>query len=267
MRHRQQPGFSYANVKQTIKRDFENVKVDVVVLTKNSERLLRECLFSVYENVPVNRLIAVDGYSTDSTLEIVKDFQEKYGNVLLILDNGTRATARQKAIDTVATDWFMFVDSDVVLCKDWFVKASKLVEDDVGAVWGVEIWSVLKNSRVLGLFEKVTVKIFEKRGGTHDLLVRHKAVLGIRIPSYLHTYEDSYIKSWISKNGYKVVPAYEPYCIHYRPENIWTIKQSINLIASDLKYAVRHPQLILAYIFYTAIVLQQNFLRNFKTKQ
>jgi hypothetical protein len=161
----------------------------------------------------------------------------------------------------------MFVDSDVILCDRWFAKAEELMKDDVGAVWGVEIWSVLKSMKTRGLFERVTLKIFERRGGTHDLLVRRKAVEGIRIPFYLHTYEDSYIKSWICKKGYKVIPVYEPYCIHYRPEDVWTVKQSVGLIAGDLKYAVRHPQLVFSYIFYAAIVLHQNFLRNFGAKR
>jgi glycosyltransferase involved in cell wall biosynthesis len=245
----------------------QSSKVDVIMLTKNSERLLRECLASVYQNLPVNNLIIVDGYSTDATLSIIKDFQKKYGNVKIIQDRGTRGFARQKALDYVETDWFVFVDSDVVLCNDWFAKAKKLVKDDVGAIWGMEIWSVLTNSKVLGLFERVTMKIFEKRGGTHDLLVRRKAVEGICIPYHLHTYEDSYIKSWVHKKGYKVIPVYEPYCIHYRPEKVWTIEQSIEFIASDLKFAIRHPQLILSYIFYTALVIQQNFMRNFQANR
>ena len=51
--------------------------VDVVVLTKNSERVLRECLASVYENVPVKRLIVVDGFSTDNTLKIVNESNKR----------------------------------------------------------------------------------------------------------------------------------------------------------------------------------------------
>lgn len=238
-----------------------DMQIDVVVITRNSERLLRECLSSVYENVPVNNLIIVDGCSTDATLEIVKEFQEKYSNVVLVQEKGTRGSARQKAMSRVKTDWFMFVDSDVILCDNWFTKAKKQMKDNVGAIWGMEIWSILKDTRILGLFERVTMKIFEKRGGTHDLLVRRKAVEGIRIPFHLHTYEDSYIKSWIRKNGYKVIPVYDPYCIHYRPENVWTIKQSVGLVASDLKFAIRHPQLFLSYVFYAAIVLYQNFSR------
>ncbi|MEJ5327575.1 MAG: glycosyltransferase family A protein, partial [Candidatus Bathyarchaeia archaeon] len=97
--------------------------IDVIVITKNSERMLRECLCSVYSNVPVNRLIIVDGYSTDKTLNIVEEFQRKHGNVLLLQDKGNRATARQKGISHVETEWFMFVDSDVVLSRGWFRKA------------------------------------------------------------------------------------------------------------------------------------------------
>jgi hypothetical protein len=95
----------------------------------------------------------------------------------------------------------MYVDSDVVLSDRWFEKAWALVDDKVGAVWGIEIWSVLRNSPVLPIFERVTLQIFEERGGTHDLLVRTKAVAGIHIPFELHTYEDGYIKRWIEKNG------------------------------------------------------------------
>ncbi len=240
------------------------MKVDVIVLTKNSEETLAKCFASIYRNVPVNRLIVVDGYSEDRTIEIVGKFDKKYHNIVLLSEKGTRGKARQKAIDAVTTEWFMFVDSDVTLCNDWFEKARRLIKPSIGAIWGIEVWSVLRNIAILNLFERITLKIFGKRGGTHDLLVRHQAVKGIRIPSNLHVYEDAYIKSWICKSGYKVVSAYEPYCIHHRPPIVWTIKKSIVLIANDLKYAVRYPQLLLSYAFYAAIVLYQNLLRNIK---
>src|SRR4030043_688443 len=146
--------------------------VDVVLLTKNSEKRLRECLKSIYKNVPVNHLIVVDGYSTDKTLEIVREFQRKHGNILVIQDKGNRATARQKGIAQVKTEWFMFVDSDAVLCKDWFKKAEKHLGQDVGAVWGIEVWSTIQNPVILKTFLWITRKIFDLRGGTHDTLVR-----------------------------------------------------------------------------------------------
>jgi glycosyltransferase involved in cell wall biosynthesis len=226
--------------------------LDVVILTKNSERLLRRCMESVYNNVPVYRLIIVDGYSTDSTLQIIDQFQSKYKNIVLIQDDGTRGRARQIGIENVKSDWFIFVDSDAVLSRNWFAKAEGLMQNDVGATWGIEVWSVLTKSKILKLFERATVKIFEKRGGLHDFLVRRKAVDGINIPSQLHTYEDTYIKSWISKKGFRVIWTYEPYCIHFRSDSVWTMKH-FSLMGEDLKFAACHPSIFLPYVFHTFI--------------
>jgi len=238
--------------------------VDVAILTMNSARMLRDCLNSVYKNIPVNNLIVVDGFSTDNTAEIIKEYQKKYGNVIFVQEKGTRGTARQLAIQLIKTEWFVFVDSDVLLSNNWFAQAEKLVKEDVGAVWGIEIWSVLKDSKVLKLFERVTLKIFEKRGGTHDLLVRRKTVEDIKIPYQLHTYEDGYIKDWIGKKGYKVLGVYEPYCIHFRSDSVWTTRKHIEFMVSDLKYAIHRPILLLSYGFYSLIVGYQIVSSRFK---
>lgn len=99
------------------------MKVDVVLLTKNSLKpCLGDCVHSIYKNVPLNRLIVVDGGSTDGTIEYLK----KFPNVVIIDDSkGCRATARQIGIDMVETDWFLFVDSDVILSRNWFNEAWK----------------------------------------------------------------------------------------------------------------------------------------------
>lgn len=235
--------------------------VDVVIITKNSESMLKECLKSIYKNVPVNRLIVVDGYSTDKTLEIVREFQKKHGNVLLIQDRGNRATARQKGINHVKTDWFMFVDSDAVLCEGWFRKAEKYLDSNVGAVWGIEVWSTIQNPVILKLFLWITRKIFDLRGGTHDTLIRADLVRDIEIPKVLHVFEDAYIKDWITQKGYKIVACYDPYCIHYRPASVWTIRGSLNIISDAIRVGrlTLLVKLTLAYGLYTAYSLYQFF--------
>lgn len=240
--------------------------VDVVLLTKDSERALAKCLDSLYSNVPVNRLIAVDGYSTDGTLSILEKFNKKYGNVKVVFDQGTRASARQKGIENVKTDWFIFIDSDVVLCNDWYNKALNFVDSRVGAVWGTEVWSTIKNPAMLRLFLVVTRKIFEVRGGTHDTLVRTATVKDIQIPNELHVFEDAFIKDWIESKGYKVVACYDPFCIHYRPESVWTLKGSLGLVAEALRLGSPRliSKLLFAYGFYTAYSIYQLFNGNKK---
>ena len=242
------------------------MKIDVAVLTKNSEQTIEKCLKSIYRNVPVNHIIVVDGLSTDHTMEILRKFNEKYGNVISVQYEGTRGGARQRAIEEVETEWFMFVDSDVILCDNWFDKAKKFIENDVGAIWGIEIWSVIKNPRVLKLFKPITMKIFETRGGTHDLLIRYEAVKDIHIPYDLHAFEDAYLREWITKKGYEVISTYQPYCVHLRPHFIWNLEKSVTSMADEIRCGLfnKYPKLILSYGFYVAYAAYQILNHNMR---
>jgi glycosyltransferase involved in cell wall biosynthesis len=236
-----------------------NGSVDVVLLTKNSDRALKKCVESIYRTVPVNQLIVVDAYSTDKTLAIMKEFDEKHRNVKIVFDKGNRATGRQRGIAEVETEWFIFVDSDVILCKDWYKKAQRFVNKEVGAVWGTEVWSTIRSKITLKLFLEITRKIFEVRGGTHDTLIKTVLVKDIKIPTKLHVYEDAYIKDWIERKGYLVIPCYDPFCIHFRPTNVWTFKGSIDLAAESLSLGDTRviAKLLAAYGFYTVYAINQ----------
>jgi glycosyltransferase involved in cell wall biosynthesis len=235
--------------------------IDVVILTRNSECVLNECLRSIYENVPVNRLIIVDRFSADETLKIIERYDKEYGNVVVLLREGTRAMARQEGIEKVVTEWFMFVDSDVVLCKDWFKKAWKLVDEEVGAIWGVDVPGNIKSSFLLKLLTQVSMRSFKARGGTHDILVRHKVVKGIEIPGNLHVYEDSFIKKWVLEKGHKVVATYDPYCIHFKPVEDWALRNSVYSAALEIKHGfMRYPRL---YHLYSVVNWPIAFLFSF----
>jgi glycosyltransferase involved in cell wall biosynthesis len=225
--------------------------IDVVMLTKNSDHLLGECLRSIYENVLVRRLIVVDGSSTDDTLKIMDEFNKKYGNVKIITENGSRAKARTRGIREVETEWFMFADSDVLLCKDWFEKAVKQIDKNVGAIWGLNIDVIpnIKNKLFLKSLALVARECFNLRGGMHDTLIRRELVKDIKIPEELHAYEDAYIVNWIKKKGYKAVVGDDIYCLHYRPSEDWNWKESLSLAALEIKCGLIHSHTF-RYAFY-----------------
>ena len=204
--------------------------IDVVVLTKDSEHLLDKCLASIYKNVPVKNLIIIDGFSTDRTLKIINKTKEAHGNVKVLKVGGSRARARERGIQHVSTDWFMFVDSDVVLGRDWFRKAEKNVKSDVGAIWGVNIDVIpnMKAKHVLKLQSLVARQCFGLRGGMHDTLIRREAVKDIRIPEELHAYEDSYIINWIKAKGYKTVVGEDVYCLHFKAPTNWSLQNGVS---------------------------------------
>ncbi len=236
--------------------------IDVVMLTKNSEHILNKCLTSIYDNVPVKRLIVVDGSSTDNTLKIMNEMNEKYGNVKIITENGTRAKARERGIREVETEWFLFADSDIILSKDWFTKAEKCITDNVGAVWGLNIDIIpnMKNKLFLRSLMQVARECFNLRGGMHDTLIRRKLVEDIKIPEQLHAYEDAYIVDWIKKKGYKVIVGDDIYCLHHRPSEDWNLKESVGLAILEIKCGLVHSH-VFRYAFYYPFFLFYWFLQ------
>lgn len=53
----------------------QNIDIEVIVATSNSERYLNECLSSIVNQIlPVKAIHVVDNYSTDSTYEIATSF-------------------------------------------------------------------------------------------------------------------------------------------------------------------------------------------------
>ncbi|MEM2107726.1 MAG: glycosyltransferase family 2 protein [Candidatus Bathyarchaeia archaeon] len=236
--------------------------IDVVILTKNSEHLLDKCLASIYRNVPVKKLIIVDGFSTDHTLEIVEKFNKKYGNVKVIPVEGSRARAREKGLRQITTDWFMFVDSDVILSRGWFRKAERHLAADVGAVWGVNIDVIpnMKDKRILKLQSLIARQCFSIRGGMHDTLIRRKAVEDIHIPEQLHAYEDTYIINWIKTKGYKIVVGDDIFCLHFKPPANWSLQNGVSQAIVDFKCGVLYSHLY-SYIFYYPIFMIQWFLQ------
>jgi glycosyltransferase involved in cell wall biosynthesis len=232
-------------------------QVDVVLLTKNSEHLLSKCLSSIYQNVPVKNLIVIDGFSTDRTLQILDKFNEKYGNISLFQMKGSRAKARTEGISRVSTDWFMFVDSDVLLCKDWYKKAQADLASGVGAVWGLNIDVIpnVKDKRILKLQSLIARQCFYLRGGMHDTLILRKAVEGIRIPEQLHTYEDAFIVQWIEKHGYKVSVGSDIYCLHYKPPTNWNLKNGFAQAIVEFKCGLVYSHLYEYMVFYPVFLL------------
>jgi glycosyltransferase involved in cell wall biosynthesis len=226
--------------------------VDVVMLTKNSEHLLEKCLDSIYQNVPVNQMIVVDGFSTDRTLKILEAVNERHGNVKVLSLEGSRARARERGIAQVTTEWFMFADSDILLSRDWFRKAKDNIQGDVGAVWGVNI-DVIPNvidKRILRLQTLVANECFSLRGGTHDALIRRDLVADIRIPEELHTYEDAFIMNWVKDKGFRAIVGEGIYCLHYKPPANWSPQNMITGAILELRCGLIYSKNFLYVIYY-----------------
>ncbi len=234
-----------------IKREKRHL-IDVVLLTKdslsrNDPGVFEESLESVKKEIPINRIIIVDAFSEDGTIEMVR---QKFQNVEVIQDQALRGKAREIGIKAVETEFFMFVDDDVILSPNWFDKALTYFDDEgVGAVWGVDHFltegsragAIQLMSKVRRLTQdEIMIRNFKIRGGTHDILIKTEAVKGIFIPEDLHIYEDAWIKEFIERKGLKVLPVSDPWCIHKKPKTKWTWEKGFLLASLEEKYGYLH---------------------------
>lgn len=97
--------------------------ISVIILTYNGEKYIRKCLDSVInQTVGMGQIemIIIDDASTDSTVDIVKEYEEKYPeNICLILRKenslGTGEVNRNIGLDYATGEYILFLDQD-----DWY---------------------------------------------------------------------------------------------------------------------------------------------------
>jgi len=101
----------------------ERDPIDVVMLTLDAASFLERCLYSIYREIPVRRLLVCDGGSTDGTTDILN----KYPRVQVFIRPDIRTTgkATEFLLSQVQTEWFAFVDSDIELPSGWYDEMCK----------------------------------------------------------------------------------------------------------------------------------------------
>ena len=90
------------------------VKVSVVIPLYNSELYLRKCLDSlVNQTLKEFEIILIDDGSTDNSINIIKEFQNIYDNIILIEQkNSGIGRSRNKGIKKASGEYISFIDSD-----------------------------------------------------------------------------------------------------------------------------------------------------------
>lgn len=113
--------------------------VSVIVPIYKVERYLYECLKSVVrQNFSDYEVICIDDDSPDNSVEIVRSYQEKYGNIRLITNpkNLGLSASRNRGIEAAEGKYILFVDSDDYIRKDALVTLYERMErDDLDIVY------------------------------------------------------------------------------------------------------------------------------------
>ena len=121
----------------------KNLRFSVIVVTYNSENTIGDLLISLKESISSeDEVIIIDNSSTDRTLQLVREFKNKYslGNLKIVSlsENLGYSAAVNKGVDLSRNDYIVFVNPDVVLPKNWKSKVLRYLRlKDVGAVGAI----------------------------------------------------------------------------------------------------------------------------------
>ncbi len=85
------------------------VKLSVVILTKNEEKNILDCLESLSE---ISEIVVIDDYSEDRTLEVIKTLNFKTVKIFKRKLDGNFSSQRNFGLEKAKNNWVLFIDAD-----------------------------------------------------------------------------------------------------------------------------------------------------------
>lgn len=146
-----------------------NIKLSIIVPIYNVEQYLERCLNSLVNQTIADdiEIICINDCSPDNCLNILKEYQEKYGNELIkIIDhkeNTGVAISRNDGLEIAVGEYIGFVDPDDWVDLNFFeVLYKKSIETGADMVRG-EVKEISDGIRKL---EKCIIKTFDRNRGS-----------------------------------------------------------------------------------------------------
>jgi len=133
------------------------VKLSVVVLTKNEESCVAQCLESVKW---ADEIIVVDDESTDKTVEIVR----KYNCKVLFRKMDVEGRHRNWAYAQARNEWVLSLDADEIVTPELKLEIEQVIQSDAFAAYDIPLRNFIGKYWVRhgGWYPAAKVRLFQK---------------------------------------------------------------------------------------------------------
>lgn len=177
--------------------------IDIAVPTYGGESVIGKTLCRLKESVQsssfaINRLVVDYRPKNDDTDSIIKEWCDTH-DISYTIYTGERSLpeSREFLCKQINTDWFLFLDDDVLLRPDTLSKMHGSIASSVGAV---QVRKGVHEDAVNGEWSKWR----NVRGTTFATLIRSECVQDISIPAEITQLEDEYLRQHVENEHDKL---------------------------------------------------------------
>lgn len=132
----------------------KNIPVSVIVCAKNEEENVKKFIPLLAEqNYPDFEIVLIDDASSDETLEVFEEFEQKYPNIRLVkVENneafwGNKKYALTLGIKAAKKEYLLFTDADCYpTSKDWITSMTSQFDTEKTIVLGYGGYEKIENS-------------------------------------------------------------------------------------------------------------------------
>lgn len=212
----------------------KNTKISVIILTKNSQKHIRQCLDSVISQKNINfEVIIVDAGSVDNTIQIIYDticlcYSSKT-KIIRVDANTSIGKARQIGLKQSHGDVIAWIDSDVELPhENWLKNMSDPLENieiagtqTLSKNKSTDPW-ILKHLHSSFKYKNNIIDINKYEIiGTGHCLIKKKIIDDIGGVPDVWSLEDITMTRKIMERGYKFLYLSEEKVYHYHVDSFW----------------------------------------------
>lgn len=155
-------------ISEKISLEGDDIMIAAAIMVKNSERDIKECLETLSW---VDEIVILDGFSTDKTVEICKQYTDKIFQKQL----ASFPEDRQFILEKVNEPWVFSVDADMRITPELKEEIiSTLKESKKYDAYYMKCLTIFlgKEIRHCGWFDPIYLRLFKKEKTHYDLTLR-----------------------------------------------------------------------------------------------